>query len=174
MAARKKRKAKPRSPATRGVSRYQQQQKRKSNGRQSNISKRAKPKRTAKPSASKRSAKGRATAPKRSARKQRSPSRNQKQTAKRGRRLREAVERSTRPKLKRSKQGGLREYQGPTFDRTKFGNYKGALKSVGEEAQHAYDEAVESLREGLDNDASEATIKRRRNKVRRLAAARKK
>lgn len=162
MAARKKRKAKARSPAPRGVSRSQPSQKRKLNhGRKS--TKRAK-----------RAAKRSAGSHSRAARKQRSPSRNRKQAPRRGKRLREAVERSTRPKLKRSKQGGLREYQGATFGHTKFGGYKEALKRVGEEAQHAYDEAVESLREGLEGEASEATIKRRRNKVRRLAAKRKK
>lgn len=160
MAARKaKRKSTTKRPVQSGRSRSQQQQKRKSNhGRKPTSS--GTRKRSTKPSAAKRSATRRATAPKRSARKQRSPSRNQKPTAKRGRRLREAVERSTRPKLKRNKQGGLREYQGPKFGQTKFGGYKEALKRVGDESQHAYDEAVESLRE--------ATIKRRRNKVRRL------
>lgn len=161
MAARKaKRKSTTKRPVQSGRSRSQQPEKRKANvARKKPATKRA---------PAKRSATRRATAPKRSARKQRSPSRNQKPTAKRGRRLREAVERSTRPKLKRTKQGGLREYQGKRFRETKFGDYKAALKSVGEENQHAYDEAVESLREALDNDASEATIKRRRNKVRRL------
>lgn len=171
MAARKKRKAKSRSPAPRGVSRSQQLKKRKSNhGRKSTSG----TKRTSKPSASKRSAKRSAGSRKGAARKQRASTRNRKQAPRSRGRLREAVERSTRPKLKRSKQGGLREYQGPTFGQTKFGGYKEALKRVGEEAQHAYDEAVESLREGLENDASEATLKRRRNKVRKLAKRRKK
>lgn len=163
MAARKKRKAKSRSPAPRGVSRSSKQQKRKSNGRVKGRSTTAKPSRTVKRAAT-RGGSNR----KRAARNVSARTRAKKSPARSSKRLRETVERATRSKLKRNKQGGLREYQGPKFGQTKFGGYKEALKRVGDESQHAYDEAVESLREALDNDASEATIKRRRNKVRRL------
>lgn len=160
MAARKKRKSKkPRSPAQRGVSRSKQFKKRKS----SHVKRAA-----TKPRSSKRSTAKRARDTKRTARNKRSASRDRKQTARRGKRIRKTVERSTRPRLKRNKRGGLREYQGPKFGQTKFGGYKEALKRVGEESQHAYDEAVEALREGLEEGLSKATITRRRNKVRRL------
>lgn len=170
MAARKKRKtATKRNPPNKRVSSSKASSKRKAHGR--DTSKR-KPTKRAKPTARNRTGKRTATKrprdTKRAARVTRKTGSDKRKTPASSKRVRKNVERATRPKLKRNKQGGLREYQGPTFGRTKFGGYKEALKRVGEESQHAYDEAVESLREALDNDASEATIKRRRNKVRRL------
>lgn len=152
MAARKKRKtATKRNPPNKRVSSSKASSKRKAHAKRA-----------------KRTAKGRATDTRRIARKPRATSKSRAKPTSSRQRIRKTVERATRPKLKRNKQGGLREYQGKRFRETKFGDYKAALKSVGEENQHAYDEAVEALREGLEEGLSKAAITRRRNKVRRL------
>lgn len=170
MATRKKAyKKTTKRPASPGRSRSQQPEKRKSK----RVPKKSAPIQQSRKSASKSGQRKRPrakSAPRanRAARAKRPARKTGRKIAKHRRALRAPVERATRPKLRRNKQGGLREYQGPTFGQTKFGGYKEALKRVGEENQHAYDEAVESLREGFDLGLSESTIKRRRRKVNKL------
>lgn len=169
MAARKaKRKSATKRPAQSGRSRSQQPKKRKqTSGRKSNSTTKQQRK-TAKHAPAKRAATKRRGDNRRADRNRKVTRKTSGTPARDRKRIRAAVERTTRPKLKRTKQGGLREYQGKRFRETKFGDYKAALKSVGEENQHAYDEAVEALREGLEEGLSKAAITRRRNKVRRL------